>query len=325
SPIKEHDWAWFYFVHEHWLRFTTDAHHREAPLWYFVPIVLGGLFPWVAFLVQSLRHNLQGGWAARHANSTAWFFVVWAGFIFCFFSISHSKLAPYVLPVFPALALLVGRYVALGWEVPREAPMRAGFRVYTFLAGGLALALFLAWALLPADKLSPPQRAGLAPFISLLVSVLCTGGFLVLWLAVRRGARVGLQVLTAATAVFFLVLIAALPRLLDRTTKPLALALRSELRPGDRVFSYHEFFHDFTFYIGRTIGTVEYRGEMEFGTAAEDHSDRYVNEATFRRLWAGPGRVFAVARKKDVAKLLADPTFRYKLLAESNGAILIRN
>ncbi|HXA13761.1 MAG TPA: glycosyltransferase family 39 protein [Opitutaceae bacterium] len=325
SPVKEHDFAWFYFVHEHWLRFTTNIENRVQPFWFFAPIVLAGLFPWVAFLGQALRHNLRGGWAARGANSVAWFCVVWAGFIFLFFSASHSKLVPYILPVFPPLALLIGRYVALGWEVPREAPLRMGFRVYGFLAGVLAMALFVVWSRLPADKLTPVQHVGLAPFVTVLVSVLCTGGFLVPWLAAQRGVRTGLQAMVAATAVFFIVVVCALPLVLDRTTKPLAFLLRTELQPGDRVFSYHEYFQDFPFYLGRTIGTVEYRGEMEFGTAAEDHSDRYVNEAAFRRLWAGPGRVFAVARKQDTAKLFADPAFQYKLLAERNGDILFGN
>jgi len=325
SPVKEHDFAWFYFVHEHWLRFTTNVEHRVQPFWFFAPVVLAGLFPWVAFLGPALCHNLQGGWAARGANAVAWFLVAWAGFIFLFFSASHSKLVPYVLPVFPPLALLIGRYLALGWEVPREAPLRLGFRLYGFLAGVLTMALFLVWVRLPADRLTPVQRAGLAPFVTMLVSVLCTGGFLVPWLAVRRGVRTGLQALTVATAVFFILVVGALPRVLDRTTKPLALLLRTELQPGDRVFSYHEYFQDFPFYLGRTIGTVEYRGEMEFGTAAEDHGDRYVKEEAFRRLWAGPGRVFAVARKEDAAKLFSDPAFQYKLIAERNGDILFRN
>ena len=186
SPVKEHDFTWFYFVREHWLRFTTDVDNRVEPFWWFAPIILAGLFPWIAFFVQSLRHNLQGGWAARAGNSVAWFCVVWAGFIFLFFSASHSKLVPYVLPVVPPLALLIGRYVALGWEVPAEAPLRVGFRVYGFTAGALAMALFTVWARLPADKLAPAQRTALAPFVTVLVSVLCTGGFLVPWLAARR-------------------------------------------------------------------------------------------------------------------------------------------
>jgi hypothetical protein len=238
---------------------------------------------------------------------------------------SHSKLVPYVLPVFPPLALLIGRYVALGWEVPREAPLRMGFRLYGFLAAAVAAMLFMVWSRLPADKLAPALRAELAPFVTLLVSLLCTGGFLVPWLAERRGVRMGLQVLVAVTVVFFALVVGAAPRVLDRTTKPLALVLRAELQPGDRVFSYHEFFHDFPFYLGHTIGTVDYRGEMEFGVEAEDQSDRYVDETTFRRLWAGPARVFAVARRRDTVKLFSDPAFHYKLLAESNGDILFGN
>jgi hypothetical protein len=165
----------------------------------------------------------------------------------------------------------------------------------------------------------------LAPYVTVLVSVLCTGGFLVQWLAIRRGVRTGLQALVTATTIFFIVVVCALPHVLEKTTKPLALRLRTELQPGDRVFSYHEYFQDFPVYLGRTIGVVEYRGEMEFGTAAEDHSDRYVDEAAFRRLWAGPGRVFAIARQEDTTKLFADPAFQYKLIDQQNGDILFSN
>ena len=48
----------FYFIHEHFERYLTKVHGRYQPFWYFIPIVLLGLFPWSAFLVQAIKHNL---------------------------------------------------------------------------------------------------------------------------------------------------------------------------------------------------------------------------------------------------------------------------
>ena len=113
---RNETWAQFYFIHEHWERFTTTTHGRYEPWWYFIPIVILGLFPWMGFVPAALREALAGGWAKRKENADAWFLVVWVGFVFLFFSKSQSKLIPYILPVFPPLAVLLG-----GWWVRRWA------------------------------------------------------------------------------------------------------------------------------------------------------------------------------------------------------------
>ena len=58
-------WAEFYFIHEHWTRFTTTTHGRQAPFWFFGPVILAGLFPWVGFLPGAVREAIAGGWRRR--------------------------------------------------------------------------------------------------------------------------------------------------------------------------------------------------------------------------------------------------------------------
>ena len=117
SPVKEHDFAWFYFVNEHYLRFVTSSGHgRAAPWWLFIAVIIGGFIPWTAFMAQALRANLRGAcsWKTRaeRASADVWFFITWIVVITLFFSVSQSKLIPYILPVFPAIAVLIGRYIA---------------------------------------------------------------------------------------------------------------------------------------------------------------------------------------------------------------------
>jgi hypothetical protein len=89
---------------------------------------------------------------------------------------------------------------------------------------------------------------------------------------------------------------------------------------------YHEFFHDFTFYAGRVVDVVAFKGELELEEdAAARASGRFLDEAAFRRLWTQPGRVFAVARKPDVKELFADPAFSYHLLGQTEDHYLFSN
>ena len=125
AAMRNETWAHRYIYFEHWARFTTTEHGRYQPWHYFIWILLGGLFPWMAFLWPAVRDAVRGGpfdkprvtslsgdWAKRGENATAWFLVTWVAFIFLFFTKSQSKLPAYILPVFPALAVLVGRWLA---------------------------------------------------------------------------------------------------------------------------------------------------------------------------------------------------------------------
>lgn len=89
-----------YFYIEHFIRYTTTFHARHQPVWFFIPIIFLGMMPWTFFLFKSFQ-------------KTEPFRFLWIWFLvyFIFFSFSNSKLIPYILPVFPALSILVAKYI----------------------------------------------------------------------------------------------------------------------------------------------------------------------------------------------------------------------
>ncbi|MGB8433921.1 MAG: glycosyltransferase family 39 protein, partial [Burkholderiales bacterium] len=108
----------FFFIHEHLERFLTKVHGRYQPLWYFVPILLGGLIPWTVTLFPALVRSWRSDCAVRFKPLR--FLVVWSATVFVFFSVSSSKLPSYILPILPALAVVIGAALpALGkrWTV----------------------------------------------------------------------------------------------------------------------------------------------------------------------------------------------------------------
>lgn len=329
-------WAQRYFVYEHWLRFTSPVASRPGPWWYFIPIVIGGLFPWVGFLGSALREKLRGGWTARQQNAEAWFFVTWAVFVFLFFSKSQSKLIPYILPVFPPLAVLVGAQLASALN-DTPAKLRFGLRVFSAACAFLAVGILVVVLDVGHKHIirDPAQALALRPFGIAMAGGLLVGGFLTLWLAARRGARAALGGVVITTIIFFIILIGAAPNIQKPGTKDLALYVKTHVQPGDRVMHYHEFFHDFTYYAQRVVDVVNYKGELELEEdAVARASGRFIDDAVFRQLWDQPGRIYVVARKKDVValrdgqptgNLFGDTTFRYHLLAESKDHCLFSN
>jgi 4-amino-4-deoxy-L-arabinose transferase-like glycosyltransferase len=102
--LANDEFARFFFIHEHLERFLTTFIRREGAWWYFVPILLFGAMPWTPFIAVRLRD----GWRREGEPGTLQplrLLLIWAAFIFLFFSVSGSKLPSYILPVFPALAL----------------------------------------------------------------------------------------------------------------------------------------------------------------------------------------------------------------------------
>jgi 4-amino-4-deoxy-L-arabinose transferase-like glycosyltransferase len=142
------EFAQFFFIHEHFERYLTTEHHREGTWYYFIPLLCAGILPWLFVWLWTLRRSWRDATVA--ANGFAWpkFCLVWAAFVFVFFSASGSKLPSYILPMFPALALV------LGWQLA-QLPSRT-------LAALVAPSALL-FSLLAADPVVPVPLASGAP------------------------------------------------------------------------------------------------------------------------------------------------------------------
>jgi len=278
----------FYFIHEHFQRFLTKVHGRYKPFWYFIPIVLLGLFPWSAFLLQAIKHSVPSTWRERHEHRDALFFLLWAGLVFLFFSASSSKLAPYILPVFPPLALLIGRYLAAAWDSRDFPGLLAGYSVF-LVASLLLAAAFLA---LPYFW---PISAGSQPlgiYRYTIAFTLAIGGAAAWGLMRSRNLRRAFIAVAVTSALFLTQVNAAAPRVDTKSVKQLAIELKARLRPGDEVASYQEYYQDLPVYLERRITVVDWGGELNFGNSVEDTKAWMIDSATFWKRWQGPTTMY---------------------------------
>ncbi len=315
-------WAQFYFVHEHWLRFTTTIHGRHQPWWFFVPIVAVGLFPWLGFVASGLRAALAGGWARRKENADAWFLAIWAAFVFLFFSKSQSKLIPYILPVFPPLAVLAGVGLIAAVKSGRS---RIGVHVFAGFCGLLVAALLVAATIRGVIR-TPEQAAVLRPYAFTLAAVFACGAVAATWLMQRGMVRVVLGVM-GATAVLANVLLSRVAPIVERPgTLALAEYVRAHAAPDEAVFLYRGFFHDFAFYARRDVGLIEFQDELELQfTPAAKRAARFPTEAELRSKLPMPTRLWIVARRADAVDCSRDFGLREISVPGSGDFVLLSN
>src|SRR6185295_2664385 len=213
-----------------------------------------------------------------------------------FFSLSDSKLMPYVLPAVPPLALLVGRWIAsIAEEGRQEAEKRSSLRpaLWVLLLLGLLLAAAVTFWPTPPD--GTKDRAfidllgGFRPALAVCFAFIGLAPFVMDRLCKRRASLVAVVL---GNALLFTTLGVLAPRFdAYRSAKPLAKDLRPQLQPGDEVASYHFYPHTLAYYLERRITIVGYTGELEFGTRHDDTRAWVIDDLEFWRRWSGPGRV----------------------------------
>jgi 4-amino-4-deoxy-L-arabinose transferase-like glycosyltransferase len=100
-----------FFIGENLERFATDRYNDPRPVWFYVPIVLGGLAPWTAFMFLWLPGVWR--WVRQRAPMAQvdWRLILWAAMPFLFYTASIGKQPRYILPILPPLALLLARTI----------------------------------------------------------------------------------------------------------------------------------------------------------------------------------------------------------------------
>jgi 4-amino-4-deoxy-L-arabinose transferase-like glycosyltransferase len=270
----------FFFVHEHFARFLTTVHQRVEPWWYFLPLLLLGVLPWVGAAMRSVRE--RGPPAASGAGfSPVRFVLVYAAVTLAFFSASGSKLAPYILPLLPVLAAVAGIHAGEPARFLRRAA-RTGFVLAVLVgAGGLVYSLQRN-SFVPREALA----WGLAGAIVMLVPVLLSGR--------RRPAAVASGTLAAALAAilgwqFLLCEFGAIPP--ARSSKQLALAVRPLISAATPLYSVGQYRETLSPYLGRTLTLAGFEGELEFGLSQEPGARLSVEQ--FAARWSAQGEAVA--------------------------------
>lgn len=182
-------------------RFTSTVHRHPGPPWYYLPLLLGGFFPWSGLLLPALARL-----SPRRAPADL-FVALWLALPLLFFSAAGSKLPGYVLPCLPPLALLVGRAAASLAQGEHTFPRGTGPRAVAVLTLVLS-ALIGAVPFVLLRQGTPEWRLALPMSVWAVI---------VAWLFSRRigrDAAGALRLLRVGAAGFLLLLAMAAPKVI---------------------------------------------------------------------------------------------------------------
>jgi 4-amino-4-deoxy-L-arabinose transferase-like glycosyltransferase len=304
----------FFFVHEHFQRFATGQARRPGPAYYFLGVFAAGFLPALPFLAEGFRGlGRISRWKDEHPD--ALFFGLWFGVVFLFFSVSQSKLPPYLLPAFPAAAALAGRGLI---QAKGRLP---------WVLGAICATLFVA-----AAALVPVSRQWIGDY-GLLPIVMPAGALLLLgaWAAVplsRRGAGPAALALSMAWAAFFAAVALGWPKVPQATAEVrLARAAESAANTsGARVVAYRTYLNAFSWELKTPIPVADYSGELEpeFEPRAQVRDDLFWNRGRFWNEWAS-GRPLVVLVRQREKDLFQNALPSGRILFEERKHLIVTN
>jgi 4-amino-4-deoxy-L-arabinose transferase-like glycosyltransferase len=261
-------WAFVegFILKHHVTRYTGVVSSHAGPLWYYLPVILVGFFPWSGFLPAALWaawRTARARRAERPADRALVICACWLLGLFLFFSAAGTKLPSYLFPAFPAMALLVG---ACGIENEKcsidEARIQSRLaRLAPWIIGLVGALLAIGFALIPFlfDRLRPAARGVLdgvpAPTVLAFALAALVGIGTAAGLLARGPARPA--VLAAMMACLILAagsfVAPGAHRILQAPLRDFSERARQVLGPGDPLVVYGLNAPSIVFYAGRTV------------------------------------------------------------------------
>lgn len=308
----------FYFLHEHFTRYLTTVHRRFQPFWFFIPVIFIGFLPWVSFLFRSVSSVFPRSRKQCQENPKDLFFLLWVFVPFLFFSISHSKLIPYILPIFPALAVLTAHFIQK--HLRNRHSLRGEILGYSFLC--LAMIAGITFFL---TKVNPEFQELFRSFLFPLYGILGISSVGIPLLRLWKGDRIAIYSIGTSGVALLMLLIQMGPHIPRLSIKPLAQKFLTIMPKETQVFSYIAYYQDLPPYLNRTIQVVNWYGELLFGTEADPLQKQVISYQEFERAWKQAPWACVFCRQDRYQELIKHSWFTPLLLGTHDGQVLACN
>ena len=317
----------FFFIHEHFTRFLTTEHRREGAWWYFIPILALGIIPWISLLLWTAHRMWIDAPTATNGFNWQRFALVWSVFIFVFFSASGSKLPSYILPLFPALALLIG------WQWTRldDAQLLRLMAPLVVIMGALTAAMLFGYERMAAritdDRLPLAPLLAYGPWIKVACVLAFSLGVAACWWLTRRQRVRALLALGFASLIFVQLVTTGFDELAElRSSEPVLSRVASAhgpLRSDVPFYSIRMYDQTLPYYLGRTVVLVAHADELAPGIASEpDKAIATVGE--WEKSWEGADQAYAMMQPDQYEKLRRDGVPMVELGRDARRVIVSR-
>lgn len=335
--LRNPEFARFFFIHEHFERFTSTVHGRYQPVWFFLPVLFATMLPWSCYIPSALAR----AWKNRHfeEGKGGLFLVIWTVVIFLFFSKSNSKLIPYILPIFPPLAIMIAsRFDAFFEGRGRELKLAGIVTAMIMMAVGT---VFIGYGYLQQIveqlvKVIPSQSDALLRFavntppLPFSASVTLGAVFLIQGIAgfVASRRNVALMVLILCTGSFLLTIL--VPRLMlgsiaaSETSRELASGIGKVASSNTKIVTVGPL-QGVSWYLKQRIAVTGDLDELTFGSRQGEQKEWFPAQDELLKRWGGMEHLLIILKKRELDKmapLLSPPP---KIVMTSGRRLLISN
>lgn len=355
---------WFYFINDQiyrYLNLRVPRDYDKVPLLIFWGLLLVWTFPWTFFVVKSLKQvplRIKDWPSNLDKTSRATLLLaVWAAFVMVFFSFS-TRQEYYVLPALPALAVLCGMWLKREAESEpsgalRRSAIRGAVVLLVLSVIGSAVAFWIA-AVSPAVPLGAdfgeflqraqsmyklsmghlfdltPQAMGFFRFPLVLTGIGLLIGSALHWIFRKRGdsMKANLSLASMMVILFYPVHLSLGTFSPVLGSKPLAMVIQLEYRPGDTIVVNGQYSRasSILFYTGVQMHMLNgLTNDLWFGSLFPDCPKVFEDDASFARLWLGPGRVFLFVPSDGGIDILQSLRAPYYLIARAGGKSVYSN
>ncbi len=316
----------FFFIHEHFERFTTNEHQRSAPWHFFIPLILVGVLPWLLHLPRALLL----GFHSRLDHSTSfkplWLCLIWVLSITVFFSLSNSKLPGYIFPVIPALAILMGYAI---WRLleNKDQLNHLGLKIWKaqLIIFGIVFLIGLFFVPKIASTGEIYEAQGYATYAKIVGAALFIGtlGCLLAWLYRQNIIK---SMLIFSSVMITVALTAGtghetVGRLLSGYD--LAQQAKPLIQKEDPLYGLQILDHTVPFYLEHPLIMVEFKDELAFGISQEP--EKWIPTADeWMTLWiANPNKKEFALMTTGKYQELIQRKFPMEVIAEDSLRIII--
>lgn len=261
------EFLWKFFWEQNVLRTMKPMQGHSGPVWYYIPAILVGFFPWSVFLGPALVELVRGIAPSEskrttpddHRQRAACIFVAcWIGVFVAAWSVPRTKLPHYVLTAYPALGLMTGWFIERWLARPERVArfwMRLALGSLAVVGMGLAVGFpITAWLFTPGEE-----------WLGLLGLVLTAGAAVFVWLARRGRERLAMASFALMTVLFLAGVFGLAAVRIDRfqEARPMIAQLKQTAGNEFQLAGYQFIRESFVFYAGRPIQYFEKPEQLE--------------------------------------------------------------
>jgi 4-amino-4-deoxy-L-arabinose transferase-like glycosyltransferase len=308
---------YYFFIWNQFFRFVGDDFNQQQPWFYYLPLVLVGVFPFTLYLLQILHHHIKNIFTNVKSTSPEIFLLIWLIFITLFFSIPKSKLVGYIGPALPPISILIAIYLVKKWE---ELPSKTN-TISTFIV----IIVFLSLAIvLPLLAIVIPQQEGIMetqPY-AIFLSILLFISSILLCLSLYKKLKFGsiITILIATVLILNITLISSLKYWSLQWNWPIAKysKIYKTKHPNIKIFMFGHYYYAIPMYLNQIVPTVSNWNDINRAKLSDNwqreiyeglkyyHKDlppTLVNYAQFKKEWQLNSSVLVIVNNSSLTKL----------------------